>query len=318
MKKTALQISSFLSQHSFKSDQDLNRILAICQSEGGLPSHSSYTIDTENGITVIDYLHWNDNCVGAGDICRMGDDLVICGICRLACATIVGKLSDDEILILDSETPQTALKLASDEERYDFMCIMLENRLQFSLKEMKLVEKYVPQPGERVIFTSPTVSGLGVVKTVHFDTDRVDYFCYYINETEQVGYSMDEKSVTGLSDVIFEPMNNSSLRQTSGNGIYLQRKLNNILSKYGKTWNEKLHRIEPLEPMSEKGKPYWYINDKLELVQDEENGKMSSRFRYRCANYFKTHAEGLEYLGRVAELLRDRLAIPDENYPKPE
>ena len=113
-------------------------------------------------------------------------------------------------------------------------------------------------------------------------------------------------------------MNNSSLRQTSGNGIYLQRKLNNILSKYGKTWNEKLHRIEPLEPMSEKGKPYWYINDKLELVQDEENGKMSSRFRYRCANYFKTHAEGLEYLGRVAELLRDRLAIPDENYPKPE
>ena len=145
MKKTALQISSFLSQHSFKSDQDLNRILAICQSEGGLPSHSSYTIDTENGITVIDYLHWNDNCVGAGDICRMGDDLVICGICRLECATIVGKLSDDEILILDSETPQTALKLASDEERYDFMCIMLENRLQFSLKEMKLVEKYVPQ-----------------------------------------------------------------------------------------------------------------------------------------------------------------------------
>ena len=121
MKKTALQISSFLSQHSFKSDQDLNRILAICQSEGGLPSHSSYTIDTENGITVIDYLHWNDNCVGAGDICRMGDDLVICGICRLECATIVGKLSDDEILILDSETPQTALKLASDEERYDFM-----------------------------------------------------------------------------------------------------------------------------------------------------------------------------------------------------
>lgn len=313
MKKSIIQISSFLANSSFKSDQDLKRILAICQAEDGFSSSINYAIDPENGITLIEFLDWCDNCFGVGDICKIEDTIVICGICTHKCARIVGKLLDDKLVICDIEMPQKALYGVSERERYDFMCVMLSERLQFSFKTLTLIAKYVPQPGERVIFTSPTLSGLGVVKTVHFDTDCVDYFCYYINETERVGYSMNELAVTGLSDVIFEPMNNSALRQTTGNGIYLQRKFNKILGRYGKVWNEKLHRIEPLEVQVPIGQKYYYIDDKMVLRADIEKGKGASKKRSYVGNYFWNIDDAMEFQGRFTAMLRDRLAKPGLN-----
>lgn len=314
MKKSLYQITNFLSQHSYKSEQELKRILAICQDEGDISLAPCYEISPDSGIGLMEFLDWNDNYFGAGDICKVEEEMMICGICDFKAATIVGKLSGDKIIISDSKEAQNRLKWPSEEERYNFMCAMMSSGLQFSLKEMKLVEKFVPQPGDRVIFTSTNQSGLGVVRSVHFDTDLVDYFCYYINETEETGYSMHEIGITKLSEVIFEPMNNNaSQRQTKGNGIYLQRKLNKVLAKYGKVWNEKLHRIEPLEPLVPIGQRYWYFNDKLELLSDVEAGKMSSRKRYYAANYFKSLQEGMDYMGRIAELLRDRWGLPEED-----
>lgn len=313
MNKSIIQISSFLANNSFKSDQDLKRVLAICQAEDGFSSSINYSIDPDNGITLMEFLDWCDNYFGVGDICKIDNEVVICGICTYKCARIVGKLSDDKILICDIEMAQKALKIASEREKYNFMCVMLAERLQFSFKTLNLITKYVPQPGERVIFTSPTLSGLGVVKTVHFDTDCVDYFCYYINETGKVGFSMNELAVTGLSDVIFEPMNNGAFRQTTGNGIYLQRKLNKVLGKYGKVWNEKLHRIEPLQGQVPVGEQYYYIDDKMETHTAIEKGKMSSKLRWYRGNYFWNIDEAMEYQGRFTEMLRDRLAVPGLN-----
>lgn len=315
-KKTYLQIASFLSKCSFKSKTEWERIIAIVKAEVGQAPNFSYTIDPVNGITVHDFLYWEDNSFGAGDICRVDDNIVICGICGLECATIVGKLSDDKILILDETVAQNALKSANRDEQYDFMCVMLKDRLQFSLKEMRLIEKYVPQPGERVIFTSPGFSGLGVVKTIHFDTDTVDYFCYFINETKKVGFSMNEVGITGLSDVVFEPMNNGLRRETKGNGIYLQRKLNRELGRYGKVWNEKLHRIEPVNGQVAIGEKYWFLNDRMVLMEDVEKGRALSRARWNAGNYFCSHASGLEYQGLFAEILRNRLADPNCNNPE--
>lgn len=314
MKKTALQIQDFLKVQPIKSNQDYKRILGICQSDGSFQPNHTYSIDANTGITVLDYIDWVDNRFGAGDICNIDSQTVICGKSGFKVATIVGRLSGDKVIATADKVSQNELTEATEAQKYDFYCALLSQHLQFSLKEMKLVERYVPQPGDRVIFTSPTKSGLGVIKEIHFDTDQVDFFCYYINETGEVGYSMDCKNITTLSDVIFEPMNNSSQRQTKGNGIYLQRKLNKELARFGKVWNEKLHRIEPLSPMVPVGEKYWYLNDKMELIADVERGGIVSRRRYYAANYFKTMAEGLTYQGKITTLLRSRYGLPDPNY----
>ena len=316
MKKTSLQIQDFLKVQPIRSDQDHKRILGVCQGDGSVQPAQSFLIDPEAGITVLEFIDWVDNRFGAGDICNMGSQTVIVGKSDYRCSRIVGKLAGEEVIKVDEKVPQNELTEATDRQKYDFYCALLSQQLQFSLKEMKLVERYVPQPGDRVIFTSPGKKGLGVIKEIHFDTDEVDYFCYYINETGEVGYSMDCRAVTNLSDVLFEPMNNSSQRQTKGNGIYLQRKLNKELARFGKVWNEKLHRIEPLEAMVPVGEKYWYLNDKMELIADTERGGIVSKRRYYAANYFKTMEEGLTYQGQITTLLRARYGLPDPNYNK--
>lgn len=314
MKKSPFQISNFLSQHAFKSEKEWKRIVAICLSDEGVRLDPCYTIDAENGITLHDFLDWMDNKFGPGDICNLDGQLVICGICHFNAAVIVGMLSDDKILTCERKVAQNGLKTTSEGEYYNFMNAMLKSELQFSRKEMALVKKYKPQPGDRVIFTTPQMSGLGVIKSLHPDTDSVDYFCYYINETGEVGYSMNEIGITKLSEVIFEPMNNSPQRQTKGNGLYLQRKLNKKLSQFGKVWNDKLHRIEPLDPMVPVGERYWYINDKLEVLSDIEHGRIASKRRYLAANYFKSQQEAMTYQGKIRVILNERYGLPDPKY----
>lgn len=90
--------------------------------------------------------------------------------------------------------------------------------------------------------------------------------------------------------------------------VVAARRLNRELERFGKVWNDKLHRIEPLEPKVAKGEKYWYISDKMTVVTDREKGTPTSHFRYIAGNYFKSQDEALEYLGRFQELLRDRLA----------
>lgn len=316
MKKTASQITSFLSQHSFKSDLEWKRIMTICLEDVNIDKTLCYEISPENGITLSDFLYWYDNLFGAGDICFLDGQLVICGKCDLRHATVIAKLSDGKLSTCDLEVPQSALKMASGGDCDMFMLVMMKQNLQFSQKEHALVERYTPKPGDRVVFIGPDFWGLGVVKGIDQQADSVDFFCYHVDGTGETGFSMHEDSVFRLSEVIFEPISGNKTKTSQGNGQYLQRKLNQELAVYGKVWRDKLHRIEPVSLISV-GSPYWYINEKMELIGAVETGGQVSRRRYCAGNYFTSYEEGLEYLGKFTSMLRDRLAFPDPEYPSP-
>lgn len=304
-----MQLQSFLSVHSFKSAQDFEYITAICGKNPDVKIDIPYEIDPEKGVSLTDFTQWLESGFGCGDVAKLDDTLVICGICRVGCARIVGKLSDDKILYSDEEVAQNALKTPKSDEYYYFLNQLRQNKLQFGYRELKLIPKYVPQPGERVIFSSSHTKGLGVVKDVNKETGEITMFCYYIYGTKQCGYSMHETGICTLDDFVFEPMtNDQDKRQTKMNGIACRRRLNRELERHGKIWNEKLHRVEPTNPTVEIGQPYWYINDKLTLLKDTENGKATARQRYYAGNYFRTEAEGVAAMGRVAVLLREILA----------
>lgn len=312
--KNLLQVSSLLSVCAIKTEMDWKGIMGVCNSEYQTSVNNTPQLDPEAGMSFTDFCSWLDVGFGPGDICRLGDDLVICGNCTLRCSTIVARLSDDKLHICEEIVQQEALKTANPEEVALFFRMMSQNKLQFNANEMKLVERFIPKPLDRVAFSCPSFSGIGVIKAIHPEENLVDYYCYYINETKQVGYSMNETGITKLHEVIFEPMNQSSQRISLGNVMYLQRKFNKALAKFGKIWNERLHRIEPLDYSVPMGEPYWYFGKNLELLSSTEKGSAVAKERRYLGNYFRSLEEGLYYQRKFLLELTERFGDSDPEY----
>lgn len=312
--KNLFQVSSLLSACAVKSKVDWKRISGICSSEYKSPFAVPQEIDPEGGMDAAGFCRWLDEGVGAGDVCHYGDELVICGICTLTSSRIVARLSDGKLSISDEIVQQNALKVANPEERDYFTVKLMEEGFQFSSSEASVTEKFIPSPFDRVTFSGKGMTGIGVVKAVHPETDSVDYYCYAINETGQVGYSMDEVGVTGLRDVVFEPLTKDVQRTFLGNVTYLQRKFSHMLAKYGKSWNEKLHRIEPLEYAVERGKRYWYLGQDLVLKSALEDEGASAKKRRIAGNYFRSAQEGAYYQHKFLTELSGRFGDTDPEY----
>lgn len=306
MSKTPLQIQSFLANNSYHSAADWEMISAFCKDKAEFSVHA--VIDSENGLTASQFIEWYEHGFGAGDVIEKDGEIMMLGISHFKAAQGVAMLSGDKILILDQEIATEGISEPSEDIQLKFRDTMFRQGLQFSWKEMRLIEKYVPEVNERVIFHGKGVKGLGVIRDVDFKTGEVELYCYYIYETKACGYSMHEKGIVNLQDFWFEPMDNGDKRQSKMNGVSCQRRLNRELARYGKTWNERLHRVEPLVMQAEVGKRYWYINDKMVLKQEEEKGLQLTRNRANAGNYFLSRAEGLEVLAQFNEILRDRLA----------
>lgn len=306
MSKTNLQIQNFLVSNSYRSEADWEMISAFCQQKTDFNVNAE--IDPQTGISASEFIEWYENGFGAGDVVSDGSEVYILGTSHFKAVSAIGKVSDEQVIILDTEMPVEGLKMAEEGIQLKVRDLMFSQGLQFSWKEMKLIEKYMPSVNERVIFHGKGVKGLGVVRDVDYKTGEVELYCYYIYETRQCGYNMHEKGIVNLQDFWFEPMDNGDKRQSKMNGIACQRRLNRELGKFGKVWNERLHRVEPVEIQAEVGKTYWYITDKMTLTQDVEKGLQASRTRANAGNYFLKREDGLEILTKWVEDLRERLA----------
>lgn len=311
MSKTSLQLQDFLANNTYRSEADWAMISAFCKEKASFSI--SANIDAENGISASDFIDWYEHGFGAGDIVLAEDKPVMLGQTRFKAVQSVAILSDDKILTSDIEMPVDGLKMASESIVLDFRDVMFRQGLQFNWKTMSVAEKYVPTVNERVIFHGRDIKGLGVVRDVDFQTGEIELYCYYIYETKACGYNMHEKDIVNLQDFWFEPMSNGDHRQSKMNGIACQRRLNKELSRYGKIWNERQHRIEPLDMKAPTGSAYWYITDKLTLAKAIEKEAQLSHNRALAGNYFKSRTKGLEVLSRWQEVVKEQLAKPETN-----
>lgn len=314
MSKTPLQIQSFLACNAYRSENDWEMIAAFCKNKAEFNIHAE--LDSKNGLTASDFIEWYEHGFGAGDIVQKDGETMMLGISHFKAVYAVAKLEDDKILIQDRKIATEGLKMAPESIVLDFRDALFAQGLQFSWKDMKLVEKYIPKINERIIFHGEGVKGLGVVRSIDFKTGDVELYCYFIYETGKCGFNMHEKGIVNLQDYWFEPMDNGDKRQSKMNGISCQRRLNRELGRYGKIWNERLHRVEPVTMQVPIGQRYWYINDKMVLAQDIEKGLQLSRTRANAGNYFWNQSDGLEVLAEWNEDLRERLARPGVNEEK--
>lgn len=312
MPKSSNQIHSFLSACKYRTKTDWEMIAAFCKEKTELPR--SYELDPEHGISCSDFTRWYDSGFGAGDIAETeSGEVILLGLTNFTTSRIVAELSDNQILTIPAETPQNALKPAPEASITLFKSLLLKENLQFNWETLSLSPKYIPSVNERVIFRGNNETGLGVVRSLNLETGFVSLYCYYLYESKRCSYSMNETEVCNLYDYDFETMENGNKTTRTLNAISCQRKLNRELSRYGKTWNQSRHRIEPLEPSVKKGESYWYFNDRFVLTQATENETPTSRSRLLAGNYFKTAKRGNEVKAMLDDLISSVFAAFEGN-----
>lgn len=310
MNKEFIQVLDYITCTPFKTQEDLRRAVALWRSDYPMAKVPSADINPEQGITIPEFINWYDNQCGLGDVGEAGGMLCLVGKVRKDTAEIIARLTDDGISRANETIPVEHIRKAGEESRRIMGTELLGAGLQIDLNTCTLGKRFIPSPLDMVAFASVETSGVGVVRNIDSDTGRVDFFCYHTDNPDTTGYSMDERGVASISSFIFEKLGNGGgKRVMAGNAAYMRQKLNAELSKHGKVWNDRLHRIEPAKgARAKEGERYYYFNDKLEILDERENGKLACNSRFRAGNYFTSQEEALEYVGMIAEMLRDRLA----------
>lgn len=302
--KTKRQVIDFFKSNHFTTAEDCEMVSLFCQNNCGLTPKDFPTFTTPGAINSQTFIEWYRNGFGIGDIVfekETGSYYVVsnssiasiqsCAILSNLCKT--GKKWKPNSVELNA----TTLSSVSEIENKAMIISLAEQGYEFDYEKKALREKYIPEINERVEFSRGNYIGLGVVRSINPVENSIEFFCYFIYSDKKIGYSMHESGVCDVMSFQFNPMT-----------VVAARRLNRELERYGKVWNDKLHRVEPIDPKVAKGEKYWYISDKMTVVTDREKGTPTSHFRYIAGNYFKSYDEALEYLGKFHELLRDRLA----------
>lgn len=303
--KTKRQVIDFFKSNHFATAEDCEMVSLFCQNNCGLTPKDFPTVTTPGSINSQTFIEWYRSGFGIGDIVfeeETGSYYVVSNsstTCIQSCAILsnlckTGKKWKPK----NDELDATTLLNVSEIENKAMTISLAEQGYEFDYEKKTLRKKYIPEINERVEFSRGNYIGLGVVRSINPVENSIEFFCYFIYSDKKIGYSMHESGVCDVMSFQFNPMT-----------VVAARRLNRELEKFGKVWNDKLHRIEPTEPKVAKGEKYWYISDKMTVVTDREKGTPTSHFRYIAGNYFKSYDEALEYLGRFQELLRDRLAL---------
>jgi hypothetical protein len=295
MSKLEYQVSKFLEQYDFQSEIDWKAINSFCQVELNLIFEKMPKIISD-GIGSSAFFSWYENGFGAGDVAWYDRKRVILGACSLTTAKIEATLSDEQLDLKRFETSVSELSKASEEDTAQFKHALTLHGLQFSEQNLLVVGIRFPNTNERVSFHKAGTRGIGVIKSVSQKENKFELYCYHIYKTDETKYSMNEE-LSPLSDYTFDIMTISE-----------RRRLENRLNKLGKSWNDKMHRIEPVKAKAEKGQKYWYITDKMKMTSAIEEGRPTSHMRYLGGNYFLTAEDCLVNLARINEMLRNFLA----------
>lgn len=302
--KTKRQVIDFFKSNHFATAEDCEMVSLFCQNNCGLTPKDFPTVTTPGSINSQTFIEWYRSGFGIGDIVfekKTGSYYVVSNsstTCIQSCAILsnlckTGKKWKPK----NNELDATTLSNVSEIENKAMTISLAEQGYEFDYEKKTLRKKYIPEINERVEFSRGNYIGLGVVRSINPVENSIEFFCYFIYSDKKIGYSMHE---SGVCDVMSFQFNHMT--------VVAARRLNMELEKYGKVWNDKLHRVEPIDPKVAKGEKYWYISDKMTVVTDREKGTPTSHFRYIAGNYFKSYDEALEYLGKFHELLRDRLA----------
>lgn len=320
--KSQFQTLSFLSNYVPKTQLDsefinsflVRRFQITPKTPVFSPNSDSDAIDVQS------FIQWFENGLNALKIACFKNEIVLLGNCTLQTCEIIGMLLEDGSISTEirSVTPEE-ISEASENDSHKFYDALFASKLQPDPIKLKLVPKYIPQNGDRVIFYdySQETQGVGVMHHIDSEYD-VMFYCYFTystpNRPKQIGYSLWETPGYDIRTMVFESINKENIQTTLGNSTSCFRRLGRELEKVGKVWKDKLLRIEPLKVELPVGSKYFYISDKMEVRTETEKGTPTSHLRYLAGNYFTTHKSAMLMLAQFNAKLRDYLA--SEEWPE--
>jgi len=314
--KSQFQTLSFLSNYVPKTSLDSEFINSfLIQRFQITPKTPVFTPNSDaNPMDVQSFVSWFESGLNALKMACFQNEVVLLGNFTLETCEIIGSLLDDGSVNTEVRTVASEeLSEATEEDIQKFYEALFSNNLQPDPNKLRLVPKYIPNPGDRVIFYdySLEVQGVGVVR--HIDSEHdVMFYCYFTYPTpghpKQIGYSLAETPGYDIRTMVFENIDQDNIPTTLGNSTSCFRRLGKELEKVGKVWKNKTLRIEPLNAKVPIGDKYFYISDKMVVREEIEKGTPTSQFRYLAGNYFTTHQAAMQMLGRFNDELRDYLA----------
>lgn len=317
--KSQFQTLSFLSNYTPKPGIDTEFIESFLVQRFQITPKTPRFAPESNGapLDVQSFISWFENGSAALEIARYENQIVLLGNCTLGNYEIIGKLlPDGSIDSTPTLVPAEQISKASDTEVKQFLGALLTNNLQPDPQNLRLIPKFIPKLGERIIFYdfAQEVQGVGVVREVNGDGDVI-FFCYITYPTpsqpKRIGYSLYENPGCNIRSFILESIDRDNISTTLGNSTSCYRRLGNELKRVGKVWKDKMLRIEPISGQLEVGGKYYYISDKMKVVSETEKGTPTSKFRWLAGNYFTSHMAATKMLGKWNEDLRNYMASDD-------
>lgn len=318
--KSQFQTLSFLSNYTPKSPLDEDFIKSFAVKRFKITPKTPIFASQSNfsPLDVESFIRWFESGSETLKIALHGNNIVLLGNCTLENCEIIASLASEGSLSTEIlAVPSQEITEASPEQTKIFQEALRKADLQPDPNTLRLVPKFTPGEGDRVIFFdfAKRTQGVGVVRSVD-EAGNVIFYCYYTYpptesdspQTSQLGYNMHENPGYDLNSFVYESIDKENIQTSLGNSTSIYRRLIRELEKRGKVWKDKSHRIEPLNAKVPKGAKYWYISDKMQVVTEYEKDTATSHSRFLRGNYFVSQKEADKMASRIRDMLRDYLA----------
>lgn len=318
--KSQYQVLTFLSQYTPSTTLDSDMITAFIEKRYRITPRTQIFASgaTNLQIDAQTFIQWFENGFAASEIVKYADALAILGQCTTTTCQIIGILSGNTITPTNKTASTSDLTKSTGDNIAYFQNILFEHRLQYNPEKLSLETKFIPHINDKILFHTfdKSINGIGIVRSLDTVRNEIELYCYFIyptkTEKSRIGYSMHECGIINFHEYVFEPLlDDNDNRFSSDDGVSAYRRLKRELEKVGKVWKDKIRRIEPADMKLDKGKKYFYITDKLTVVEETDKGTPTGQMRYLCGNYFHTQMAANIMLGKIHELIRNYLASSD-------
>lgn len=197
-----------------------------------------------------------------------------------------------------TEPLRVAFRSAMEDEMVRMQKALYEAGLSWNKKFGKLASGFVPTDNSLIRISLLTRRvGIGVFKEIDDDGNIVMY-CVKM-ENEPLRYSLSE-NIGKVTDYQIDMINNAE-----------RRILKQEFAKVGKVWNGHEKRVEPIDFRVALGKPYYYIDNYLEIVSTNDYHKPKDLRRFWCGNYYTCREEAEEILQQTISTRKMQLLKPE-------
>lgn len=280
--KTIEQIIRYTSQCEFPAD-DWQSVLDYCRNNfGGGKIHKA--LKPKYKSTYQEFLEWIREGFGSGDIIRYGHTSGIVSYATGHEATLAAYCDfEGNLIVKDLEVFVGKMFPLEDKPKNEFRELMFNSGFDFSVKNGRLVELYIPKNFSYVSFTFKDSPSVNIGLYLKSEGNNYCFSALLMNGELFFNHKI-EKKCTPLRAASFkeiQTLHNKAAKQ----GWVLEGKSNTFTQK-------------PLR--NHKGR-YWYITDRFTVTADMDSGSSKHDERFEVGNYFIDETEAVLFVKEIIE-----------------